>query len=219
MTNKQKAIELRKLGRTFGEISKELGTPKGTLSGWLKNTTLLPSALRRLDAEKTSRNQASRTIAVASNKRRRTAYLDGLEMTNAHLAVELANPNVAKITLAALYLCEGTKNRAAITFGNSDPRIIALFLRLLRQCYPLKESKFRCTVQCRADQDVPSLERFWSETTAIHPSRFYQARIDPRSKGKTSKKPEYKGVCRIDYLSANVFNDVTAVANAITKGR
>lgn len=219
MTNKQKAIRLRQAGRTYGEISLTLGTPRGTLSGWLKDVALSSSAQRRLDEEKSVRNQTSRKAAVSGTKRRRAEYLDGLVATNAHLANDLSNPNVAKITLATLYLCEGTKNRDCVTFGNSDPRIIALFLHLLRQSYPIIESKFRCTVQCRADQDIPALETFWSQTTGIRSSQFYKARIDPRSKDQTSKKPKYKGVCRIDYLSANVFNDVTTVANVITKGR
>lgn len=219
MTNKEQAIKLRQAGRTFGEISTELGTPKGTLSGWLRNVALLPSAQRRLATEKAIRNNAARTIAMASSKRKRAAYLNGLATKNAYLADSLSNPDVAKITLATLYLCEGTKNRDHVTFGNSDPRIITLFLRLLRACYPIDETKFRCTVQCRADQDIPKLEEFWSNATGIPATQFYGARVDERSKGQISRNPDYKGVCRIDYFSANVFNDVTAVANVLTKGR
>ena len=98
--------------------------------------------------------------------------------------------------------------RGSLMFGNSDPRVIALFLRLLRQCYNINEDKFRCTLQCRADQNIETLERFWSKITNVPLKQFYKARVDSRTIGKKSRKMDYKGVCRIDYFSADLFNEI-----------
>ena len=118
-----------------------------------------------------------------------------------------------------LYLGEGAKNqRGSLMFGNSDPFIISLFLYLLRYCYNIDESKFRCTLQCRADQNSRKLEKFWFQITKIPLSQFYKARIDPRTIGKPSKKLEYKGVCRIDYFSAEIFTELTQIANIVHEG-
>ena len=103
-------------------------------------------------------------------------------------------------------------------FGNSDPFIINLFLHLLRYCYNIDESKFRCTVQCRADQDTNRLENFWCRITKIPLVQFYKTRIDPRTIGKPSKKQNYKGVCRIDYFSAELFIEIKLVAEIIHRG-
>src|SRR6185503_10293099 len=113
----------------------------------------------------------------------------------------------AKIALTMLYLGEGTKNpkRGGLVFANSDPYIIKLFLKLLRQCYDINPLQLHCTVQCRIDQDEARLAQFWSGITDIPLKQFYKAQKDPRTAGKPLKNLDYKGVCRIDYLSAIVF--------------
>jgi hypothetical protein len=81
----------------------------------------------------------------------------------------------------------------------------------LRYCYNIDESKFRCTIQCRADQDIQKLEKFWSEATNISLKQFYKARIDPRTIGKLSIKKEYKGVLRIDCFSAKILQELLEI--------
>lgn len=128
----------------------------------------------------------------------------------------LRNRNVAKLVLVSLFLGEGSKNtHGSLVFGNSNPKIISLFLKLLRFCYVVDENKFRCTLQCRADQKIDLLNKFWSKITKIPLKQFYAARIDPRSIGKMSHKKDYRGVCRIDYFSANIFNELTVIANML----
>jgi hypothetical protein len=119
-----------------------------------------------------------------------------------------------------LYLGEGSKDskRGSLMFGNSDPFIVSLFLRLLRCCYNINEGKFRCTLQCRADQNIKKLERFWFRITGIPLSQFYRARVDPRTIGKKSNKLDYKGVCRIDYFSAELFIELKQIAEIVNKG-
>lgn len=69
-----------------------------------------------------------------------------------------------------------------------------------------------------ADQDIKKLERFWSKVTSIPLSQFYKTRIDPRTIGKPSKKPDYKRVCRIDYFSTEIFIELTKIVEIIYKG-
>ena len=92
------------------------------------------------------------------------------------------------------------------------------FLYLLRYCYDIDEKKLRCTVQSRADQNVGELEKFWSKITEIPPSQFYKTRIDSRTIGKKSKKLNYKGVCRIDYFSGDLFIELMQIPKIIYKG-
>jgi hypothetical protein len=124
-----------------------------------------------------------------------------------------------KVVLTALYLGEGSKTRkGSLAFGNSDPYIISLFLNLLRKCYKIDEKKFRCTIQCRADQNIKNLEEFWTSVTKIPLVQFYKARIDPRTIGKPSKKLDYKGVCRIDCFSGEIYLELMQIPKIIYKG-
>lgn len=220
---KEKAINLRKLGKTYAEINKLLNTsiPKSTLSYWC-NSLDLPLGYERKVQEYNKYNlEKARKAALESKKLKREIYLKKIDENNSYLCENLKDKSIAKIILAALYLAEGSKGagRGLITFGNSDPLIIKLFLNLLRYYYSVDESKFRCTLQCRADQNIKELENLWSNVTGISLDRFYKARIDPRSINRPSKKKNYKGVCRIDYFSAEIFIDLMSAAKNICEGR
>jgi len=43
--NKEKAIQLRKLGKSYNEITKALNVPKSTLSTWLKDI-IIPAKIK-----------------------------------------------------------------------------------------------------------------------------------------------------------------------------
>lgn len=216
---RQNVIRLRKGGKTYREIRIELSAniPKSTLSTWCKGIILSKKSAARIRRFELDNLIKARLIAQATNKRKQEHRLENIKDANRHLADMKKDKDVAKIILAVLYLCEGTKNKnnASITLGNSDPSIISLFLQLLRFCYNIDEDKFRCTLQCRADQDIPKLEAFWQKTTKIPKKQFYKARIDPRSIGKKSLKPDYKGVCRINYLSSDMFWNLTKIGEII----
>jgi hypothetical protein len=193
--------------------------PKSTLSFWCRNIELPHGYENQINAYNKFNLQKAREIAAALQRKRRGEYLNSVKERNKHLEFALQNKDTAKIALALLYLGEGSKaQRGSLMFGNSDPLIIRLFLRLLRFCYKIDERKFRCTLQCRADQNTKELESFWSNITEIPLSQFYKARIDPRTINKPSKNKDYKGVCRIDYFSADLFFELTKIPEIIVKG-
>lgn len=218
---REKALTLRKEGRTYQEIAQSLkiSIPKSTLSYWCRSIPLPNGYKRKVREYNLSNLEKARKIALQIQKKKRGNYLESLKDRNIHLAQLIEDPNIAKIALAVLYLGEGRKNikRSSLMFGNSDPNIVKLFLYLLRSCYTIDESKFRCTVQSRADQKTAELENFWQDVTKIPASQFYKARIDPRTVGKISKKPEYKGVCRLDYFSAELLIELLQIAEMLCK--
>ncbi|MFH0873842.1 MAG: hypothetical protein V1846_03320 [Candidatus Komeilibacteria bacterium] len=159
-----------------------------------------------------------RVLALKANIARRNRYLKEVDKRVSHLGSHLKNRSVGKIVLSILYWCEGKGSQSSsLTFGNSNPEIIKLFLSVLRKNYDIDEAKFRCTLQGRADQGIRELEKYWSTVTEIPLSQFYKARIDPRSAGKTSRKKNYKGVCRIDYFSADIFHELKAIQKSLIK--
>jgi hypothetical protein len=76
-----------------------------------------------------------------------------------------------------LYWAEGykgseTSSYSSVDFANSDVKMIALFLNFLRKVYVINEEKLRVFLYCYADQDIPSLIKFWSKNTGIPTSQF-----------------------------------------------
>ena len=144
-------------------------------------------------------------LAHKHNKEQLRLRLDKLRLKNIDL-IQHINLTVGKIILAVLYWCEGNKypGSRGLRFGNSDPKMIKLFLALLRGCYPINDAKFRLTIQCRSDQNLTALTNFWEGITQIPIKNHYQPRIDKRSTGKITQKMGYKGVCVIDYFDTNL---------------
>ena len=219
----QRVRTLRARGKTYAEICELLGEdiPKSTLNYWCRDVQLTSAQSRRILEISQANLVRARRKAVASNKAKREAYLYRLLEQNKVLAQKLYDKSTGKIALAMLYWGEGSSDwrKDSLYFGNSNPRLIATYLWLLRRCYALDESKFRCTVQCRADQDTDALQRFWMKITSIPARQFYKPQVDKRTIGKPTKKPRYMGVCRIDYLSAHLFTDIMQAIKVIQEGR
>lgn len=218
---KSKVIKLRKSGKTYGEILKivKVKIPKSTLSDWCHNIYLTSSQKKRIDIAVKENCRKGMEVARIVNKERRKKYFESIVERNKKLSKLIKNKGVAKIALAMLYLGEGGKtHKGSLSFGNSSPFVVSMFLNLLRFCYSIKESKFRCTIQCRADQNIKELERFWVKLTMVPKGQFYKSRIDPRTIGKPSRKMDYKGVCRIDYFSADIFWDLMQIPKIINNG-
>lgn len=216
---KQKITALRQKGKTVNEIAKETGCPKSTSAYWCRKIFLSKSARAKLSQTTRINLTMARKKALQKNKEKQEIILGNIKKENLYLKKILTNKDTTKIALAMLFLGEGVKNtKGSLVFGNSDPKIIALFLKLLKKCFPIDNQKFRCTLQCRADQKILTLERFWSKITHVPLRQFYQARIDTRSKGIKTTKKEYKGVCRIDYLSAKIYHELKIISEILIMG-
>src|SRR3972149_8188125 len=212
------ALELRKQGLTFSEIISHLprGISKSTLSYWCKEVRLAESQKLRINQISLEKLKLARQKALQNTHLLRVQNLQRIRYECTPLLPLVHDQRIAKIMLAMLYLGEGSKTRkGSLMFGNSDPSIIALFLGLLRLCYSVQENKFRCTVQCRADQDTNELRDFWSKKTGIKTKYFYPAQVDKRTLGKITKKENYKGVCRIDYFSSKIYNELIELGTLI----
>lgn len=213
---KQKALSLRKQGYSYSEISRLLDHPiaKNTFTGWFKNVILTDRSKKRIRNRIKRGGIIGRTIALENIKKKRRELLQNI-YKKVSLEVKNIDKFTAKLCLAMLYLGEGGKTNEWVRFGNSDPKIIKLFLSLLRNSFLIDESKLRGTVQCRADQNIKRLENFWSETSNIPLNRLYKTRIDIRTIGKPTQKLDYKGVFVIDYFSNSIFLELKFLSDII----
>ena len=108
--------------------------------------------------------------------------------------VGIMSPEKEKLKMMAvmLYWAEGFKNGAhGVDFANSDPTMILLFTRFLREICRVKEEKLRAYLYCHANQSTAELIEFWSELTGIPKSQFVKPYVredfDPRKANKMKK--------------------------------
>ena len=216
----ERARLLRSWGKTYGEIKHELKLqiPKSTLSYWCKDVPLSNNYSTKIAKLNKNNLNNARLIAVEVNKIKRQEFLKKLDKINLSIAESILNPKTAKIALAMLCLGEARKyssKTSSFYLGSSDPRIIIIFLELLKICFNFKLEKVRCTVQCRADQNIEDLEIFWRKITGMPKRLFYKAQIDPRTIGKPTKRKDYKGVLRIDYFDTKTQLELESLANLV----
>ena len=215
----QKARELRFKGLTYREIRSalNLAIPKGTLNSWFKDIILPESYYNKISQLNMEHLKKARLISIKANKIKRQEFLNELDKINLTIANSIHSHKTAKIALAMLCLGEASKYvpRRSFSLGSSDPRIIIIFLALLKKCFNFKQIKVRCTVQCRADQNIEELENFWLNITKIPKAQFYKARIDPRTVGKPMRKINYKGVLKIDYFDTKIQLELESLANLV----
>lgn len=215
---KQKVKELRKKGKTYSEINKELNIvmPKNTLSYWCKGVILPSWYLKKIKHLNIESLKKARVASLKINKEKRRKYLTLLLKKNTD-SIKKINISTQKLLLSILYLGEGAKYISApcLTLGNSNPLIIKFYLKLLKNCYTIDKSKFRGRIQCRFDQNIKALESFWINITGIEKKQFYPTYVDRRTIGKPTLKKNYNGVCTIHYFDAKIQIELELLAKLI----
>lgn len=193
---KAKAITLRKRGLSYNEICEKLNIAKSTCSVWLRGIRLDPIAVNRLSNRKDKGRQKA-NLTLRQYREERDRYIRESVLKICEEVQYTAQ--IEKILCAILYWAEGGKRESRLSFTNSDPVMIQVFLNLLRKSFNIHEEKLSATLHLHGYHDVRKQLRFWSKTTRI-----------PRSKISIYRKPESGKNIRINYPGciAVRYNDV-----------
>lgn len=199
--HKERAMVLRREGKTYAEIRNQLGVfiPKSTLSLWCCNVEMPIWYQEKVNKLNRANLSKALTIAHASNELKRERRKVELQACNKETMANITfNKDVYKALLAILYLGEGTKASSnGLSLGSTDPNIIRMYIAMLGICYKVPINDLKCRISHRADQNLRVLQEYWSDLTGIPMENFYKSIPDPRTVGKPTKRLDYKGVCII----------------------
>jgi hypothetical protein len=204
---RHEAIKLRKRGYSLKELSKRFGVVKSTIALWTEDVVMDEKAERRL-LTVIRRGQ----FVSAQNKRARTKATEDRYFKEAQEEIK-SNPNYNKIVCAMIYWCEGGKNaKYSVAFTNSDPKLVRTFLKLLRECFVLDESKFHPCIHLHSYHSPEKQLDFWSKVTDIDKQQF----IKPYLKPNTGKRihEDYQGCISLRYFNNDLARQLMAVAKA-----
>jgi hypothetical protein len=193
---KEEALRMRQLGKSIKTIEKKLGIPRSTLSYWFRSIKLTPLQQKTLILQQEIGLAKARAAAALWHQNQKEIRLSIAEH-EAKSVLEKINLNdmaMLELALAMLYWGEGFKKSAGTGMGNADPEVLQFFLYSLRKLYKLDESKIKCELHLRADQNAEKLRKFWSEALELPQSAFSSVSYDKRTAGIPSY-PDYKGVC------------------------
>lgn len=179
--DKNQALKLRLRGKSYNEITKVLGVPKSTLAGWFTGLELSVKAKQRI----TDRvHQGSVAGLIKRNKLQ--THLAQQKAQAIRIAAEkeigVLSKNELLILGAGLYWGEGYKRAIVkngkersyhpVSLSNSDPKLVVVFLKFLREVCKVDESKIHAGLRIYEHQNSEHLLSYWSTLTKIPKERF-----------------------------------------------
>lgn len=213
---KSRATSLRKRGLSMRYIENKLGIPRSTLSGWFKDIKLSNQQRKKLflkwENGLISARKKSALIHKEQRQNRQKTIRQKVEEFTSEMEID---KKTGELLMAMFYLAEGGKTENCFTVANSNPEILKGIINLQRFLYKLDESKFRCCLHLRNDQDEKILKTFWSKALNIPEYKFTKTAFDKRTIKKTYD--HYKGVCVVNYFDVALQRRVLYLGEKLLK--
>ena len=190
MSLRERAVSLRKNGESYNNIRKLLGIrSKGTLSNWFRGIKLPKKSIELLAKNNKLAHErglftANKNRNVRIDNENKKAYTEGQNYIQPISKKELL------LIGAVLYWGEGTKserNAASLTLSNSDPLMISVYMRFIREILKIPEEKIRAGIHIYPSISGDEAKKFWSKTTNLPENRFYI--ITQVSRASQNKRP------------------------------
>ncbi|MCX6718715.1 MAG: hypothetical protein NTY81_03920 [Candidatus Staskawiczbacteria bacterium] len=216
--DKEKVKRLILSGKSYNEITKILGTPKSTISVWFGKTLKKPVSRRAmLNHLKEARKIAVTKLKIKWDKIRNDENKLISEIVEKELPTyPLDNIGFYKAMLSMLYWAEGAKRKgmSGMKLANSDPKLIKLFIALMRKCYNIDERKFKVGLYLHYYHSIKKVKNFWSDLLGIPLSQFHKVYIKKRSKTKRYRK-NFVGVCFLYYSDNKIRKELLELGNQL----
>lgn len=203
-----KARELRLQGMTYDQIQVELGCSKGSISLWVRD---LPKPERKRSREESS---AIGRRGWEATLQRRDVERQAQKQRAADEVGAMTDRELFLLGVG-LYWAEGTKSKPyrtqeRVTFVNSDPGMIEVFLAWLR-LLGVDDERLRFHVHIHETGDIGAAEQFWATLTGAGPSAFGKTSLK-RHAPKTNRKnvgTDYRGCLVVRVLkSADLYRRI-----------
>lgn len=186
---KNRAVALRRKGKSLNEISRTLRVSKASVSLWVRDIALSAQQRSRLNANGYSVDAIEkRRIRRIENTRERHKKVSDA----AKQSIESLSRRELLLVGAALYWGEGGKTEKGMArVSNSDPELIRIMMRFFREICDVPEKRFRGHVHTFSHLNAQKAERFWSKVSGIPRHQFYKTYTKPSSAslGKMDRLP------------------------------
>ncbi len=175
---KNKAHKLRLGGKTYNEISKELGVSKSSLSLWFSKSKDL-SQIKEYNILKNRSDSLKRITKINHIRRLRLKELYLQNICDAEKEFDKNKINPVFIGALMLYLGEGDKSHDNHLFriGNVDPNVLLITTRFVQQFLPESFKKIKFWLLCYPDHDMKKCENWWLERLNLGRTQMYKTQV------------------------------------------
>ena len=112
-----------------------------------------------------------------------------------------------KIAGIMLYWAEGTLKGATVDFANSNPKMIKVFLRFLREICGVSNSRLRIYLYAYAYQDLNKLKSYWSSITGVPLTQFTKPYVRIGNPNTSGRKMLY-GLVHVRYNDKKLLENI-----------
>lgn len=205
---KEKALQLRRLGKSYSEIKSVLGVAKSTLSEWLRDYPLSDERISEL------RDWSERRIENYQATRRKTRE-DLYAKLRKEESARLTPFSTRDIFIGGLFLYWGegakTKLSAEVIISNTDPSVIKAFIYWLERVFHIDRRKVVIRLHLYKDMDVAEETRFWVKTLEFRHDQFRRPYIKKSTHSSLTYRHKFgHGTCNAMLRNAIVAKRVMA---------
>ncbi len=212
---KQKAIILRKEGKSLTDIASVLNISKSTASVWTKDVVISEQTKLHLRYRSSNKEVVKKRTATRlyNEEKRRQAIVD-----SAANQVHSLSDSELKIGGALLYWAEGGKTqRGLVRFSNSDPNMIAFIMIFFRKICLVQESKFRCYIHMYDASLETEAKRYWSKITRVPENQFFKSYVKRTVSGKIERNNLPFGTLEVYVCDTRLFLTIKGWVQSIFK--
>jgi hypothetical protein len=193
------AREMRREDLPMKRIAAVLGVSVGSVHLWTKDIRLTAAQLERNrrgpvgPQNPDAQRRRSASWSARCRATRSSFQLDGRRQAREGDPLHLAG--------CMLYWAEGTKNRNTLHFSNSDPRMIELFGRSLRDALAMEDDDIVLTINVYTGNGltIEEIERYWLDLLDLPKecTRKHAVNHMPTSSSGRAKNKLPYGVCSL----------------------
>lgn len=202
---KVRVIALRKSGFSYNEILQKVPVAKSTLSVWLKGVGIAKSQKQKLTLK---RKLAQKKAQEACRQARVTKELAIINKAKK----EVKNISKRELWLigAILYWAEGSKQKThnvsqRVSFGNSDPNMILLFIWWAKEICGCTPEDFVYSLYIHKTANKEQASEFWENIVKGKLAWIYLKNHNPKSRRRNTKE-NYHGLLRVDVKKSTDLN-------------
>src|SRR5258708_11153317 len=182
---KIQARKLRETGVSVRDISKKLGISKSTVSIWVRDIILSIEQLETLRKSQIKGGERGRIIGSLMQKHRRLDLIEKYKKEGIKELQKISNEEM-KMVFLALYWAEGSKKGNDVRFCNSDPKLINLMIKCLKNNFNVASERFSLRVGINEihKEREEIVKKYWSKITKMPLSQYRKTSF---KKAKLSK--------------------------------
>ena len=217
---KEKAIALRREGKTYSEILKVVPVAKSTISLWFKEVGLSVPEKQKITA---SRIAASIRGGIA----KRTQRINKQKAIWAKAQAEISSVTKHELFLigVVLYWAEGSKEKeyrpgSRLGFANSDPSMIKLFLTWLLEVVCISRDRifFEIYIHENHKYRIENVISYWLEQTSLPISSFTAVRYKKNNIKTLRKKIDDKSYFGLVKITVRQSSELVRMITGWTNG-